>query len=239
MVLPETIFKFKQFDVKQDKATMKIGTDSVLLGAWAGIENPNEILDIGTGSGVLALMLAQRTDKALIHGVEIDQDAYEQAAENFQHAAWSDRMRCFHMSIQDFAYATEQQYDLIVCNPPFFTGGTLSDNLNRSQVRHTIKMAHGDLLIAVRKLLRKNGRFCVVLPYLEGIRFKEMAQSNGLFCNKILGIKPTLLKEVERLLMDFSYRPAEYNYKEITLRKEDSSWSTDYINLTKDFYLHL
>lgn len=236
--MPETVFKFKQFEVKQDKSAMKIGTDSVLLGSWVKTDGINDILDIGTGSGVLALMLAQKSVDANVHAVEIDTAACEQAEENFKNSSWSERLRSFNMSIQDFAYATEQKYDLIVCNPPFFTGGTLSDNLDRSMVRHTIKLPHGDLLIAVRKLLRKNGRFCVVLPYLEGIRFKEMAQSSGLFCNKILGIKPGFTKEVERLLIDFSFQPADYQYKEITLRKEDTSWTDDYKNLTKDFYLN-
>ncbi|MBL7830248.1 MAG: methyltransferase [Saprospiraceae bacterium] len=239
MVFPETVFRFKHFEVRQDKATMKIGTDGVMLGAWADVKSNDEILDIGTGTGLIALMLAQRSQQASVHAVEIEQEAFEQASENFDLCLWHDRLRCFNMSIQDFAEATSQKYDLIVCNPPFFTGGTLSDNHERSLVRHTIKLPHGDLLLSVRKLLKKNGRFCVILPYLEGLRFKEMAQSNGLFCNKVLGTKPSLLKPVERLLMEFSYLANQYEYKELTIRNERQEWSSEYINLTKEFYINL
>ena len=188
--MPKQVFKFKEFEVIQDGSTMKVGTDGVLLGAWASVNFAKEILDIGTGTGVIAMMLAQRTGSAAVHAVEIDELAFLQAAENFKNAPWADRLRCFHMSIQDFASATEQRYDLIVSNPPFFTGGTLSDNSDKVSVRHTIKLPHGDLLLSVRQLLKKNGKFCVVLPYLEGLRFKEMAQTSGLFCNKATGVKP-------------------------------------------------
>lgn len=238
--MPNQVFKFKEFEVIQDGSTMKIGTDGVLLGAWASIEDAKEIIDIGTGNGVIALMLAQRAQDAEVHAVEIDEMSYLQAEENFSKSKWSDRMRSFHMSIQDFAAATEQKYDLIVSNPPFFTGGTLSGNSDKVSVRHTIKLPHGDLLISVRQLLRKSGKFCVILPYLEGLRFKEMAQTSGLFCNKATGVKPNALRSVERLLLEFSYVPGQYVYNELSLAKPDSlEWTNEYKNLTNAFYLAL
>jgi len=238
--MPKQVFKFKEFEVIQDGSTMKVGTDGVLLGAWAAVDSAKEILDIGTGTGVIALMLAQRAFEAVVHAVEIDELAYLQAEENFLNACWSDNLRCFHMAIQDFAAATEQRYDLIVSNPPFFTGGTLSENSDKVSVRHTIKLPHGDLLLSVRQLLKKNGKFCVVLPYLEGLRFKEMAQTSGLFCNKATGVKPNALRSVERLLLEFSYIPGQYVYNELSLAKPDSlEWTKEYISLTSSFYLAL
>jgi tRNA1Val (adenine37-N6)-methyltransferase len=238
--MSKQVFKFKEFEVIQDGSTMKVGTDGVLLGAWASVDSATEILDIGTGTGVIALMLAQRNRASSVHAVEIDELAYLQAKENFKNSTWSDKMRCFHMSIQDFATATEQQYDLIVSNPPFFTGGTLSDNSDKVSVRHTIKLPHGDLLLSVRQLLKKNGKFCVVLPYLEGLRFKEMAQTSGLFCNKATGVKPNALRSVERLLLEFSYIPGKYVYNELSLNKPESlEWTIEYKNLTNSFYLAL
>ncbi len=238
--MPNQVFKFKEFEVIQDGSTMKVGTDGVLLGAWASVDSAGEILDIGTGTGIIALMLAQRASEAKVHAVEIDELAFLQAAENFKKAPWAEKLRCFHMSIQDFADATEQRYDLIVSNPPFFTGGTLSENSDKVAVRHTIKLPHGDLLLSVRQLLKKNGKFCVVLPYLEGLRFKEMAQTSGLFCNKATGVKPNALRSVERLLLEFSYIPGQYEYTELSLAKPDSlEWTTEYKNLTNSFYLAL
>lgn len=238
--MPEQHFRFKAFAIKQDGSTMKVGTDGVLLGAWASVEEAKTILDIGTGTGVIALMLAQRTKNAEIHGVEIDEASYLQTEENFSNSPWKERMRVFNMPIQEFAEATEQRYDLIVSNPPFFTGGTLSNNSNKQSVRHTIKLPHGDLLQSVRKLLVKKGKFCVVLPYLEGLRFKEMAQSAGLFCNKVTGVKPNMHKQVERLLLEFSYQPKEYQYTELSIAKSESSeWTEEYKKLTADFYLNI
>lgn len=233
----KTVFQFKHFEIHQEHSSMKIGTDGVLLGAWADVSNCKEALDIGTGTGVIALMLAQRNLESDVHAVEIDNDSFEEAEYNFKNAHWNDRMRCFHYSIQDFTVATEQRYDLIVCNPPFFTGGTLSDAYDRNAVRHTIKLPHGELLISVRQLLKKAGKFCVILPFLEGLRFKEMAQSNGLFCNKTTGVKPDLLKPVERLLMEFSFKVSDYKYNEMCIRNEHGNYSRDYKSLTKEFYL--
>lgn len=238
--MPEQRFKFKEFEVIQDGSTMKVGTDGVLLGAWASVESATTILDIGTGTGVIALMLAQRATTAEVHGVEIDEYAFMQTEENFRNSQWSGRMRVFNMPIQEFADATEQRYDLIVSNPPFFTGGTLSENADKLSVRHTIKLPHGDLLKSVRQLLEKKGKFCVVLPYLEGLRFKEMAQTTGLFCNKATGVKPNMNKPVERLLLEFSYIPKEYQYTELSIAKPATgNWTEEYKKLTSDFYLNI
>jgi tRNA1Val (adenine37-N6)-methyltransferase len=166
-------FTFKQFKIYQDRCAMKVGTDGVLLGAWVRIQDAQKMLDVGTGTGVIAIMLAQRaahTEGVAVHAVEIDEAALAQAQENMAASPFNYCLAGFHDSIQDFAKKSADKYDLIVSNPPFFTGGTLSSSADVSQVRHTVKLPHGDLLNATRELLAKNGRFAVVLPLIEGLR---------------------------------------------------------------------
>ncbi|MDX1941497.1 MAG: methyltransferase [Saprospiraceae bacterium] len=233
-------FYFKQFAIHQDRCAMKVGTDGVLLGAWADVENAKTVLDIGTGSGVIAVMLGQRNTQSYIHGIEIDPDAFEQAKENMQNAPWAERLNAFHTSIQDYAKSCMQRYDLIVSNPPFFSGGTFSDNQDKNNVRHTIKLPHGDLLAAVRTLLHDNGKFCVILPFIEGLRFQELAKHYHLYCNKIMEVYPKVEKPVERLLMQFEKSEKTLEKEKIIMRNEGiNEWTEDYIRLTGAFYLYM
>ncbi|NJL74592.1 MAG: methyltransferase [Saprospiraceae bacterium] len=139
-------FQFKQFSITQDRCPMKVGTDGVLLGAWAEVSQAKNILDVGAGTGLIAIMLGQRTSDAEIDAVEIDEIACAQATENIERVAWSSRLKVFPISIQDYVKTSSKTYDLIVSNPPFFTGGTFSDKQDRASVRHAIKLPHGDLL---------------------------------------------------------------------------------------------
>ena len=221
---------------------MKVGTDGVLLGAWASVDGASHILDIGAGTGVIAIMLGQRTQttSAQVHAVEIDTKAAEQAKDNMQAATWADRLVLFQESIQDFARRSEIKYDLIVSNPPFFSGGTFSHNQDRNDVRHTIKLPHGDLLIAIRRLLAKNGRFCVVLPLIEGLRFQEMAGEYSLFCTKKTKVKSKADKGVERLLLQFEWAEQAEQVDELIIQHEGrNDWTAEYIKLTRDFYLKM
>jgi tRNA1Val (adenine37-N6)-methyltransferase len=233
-------FYFKQFAIHQDRCTMKVGTDGVLLGAWADTSRVKSALDIGTGSGVIAIMLGQRAPEATIHAVEIDEEACAQAQENMQNAPWADRLTAFHTPIQDFAKEHAQTYDLIVSNPPFFSGGTFSNNQNRMSVRHTIKLPHGDLLAAVRTLLADEGRFCVILPFIEGLRFQELAKSYHLYCTKITEVKPKADKPVERLLMQFERDARLLEQNDLTIQYESrNEWTEAYMALTGAFYLYM
>ncbi|MEL7120701.1 MAG: methyltransferase [Bacteroidota bacterium] len=234
-------FRFKQFEIQQEKCAMKVGTDGVLLGAWADVEGAKTILDIGTGSGVIAIMLGQRNKEAMIHGVEIDASSCEQTELNMKNAPWADRLKSFHMSIQDYAKVSNTQYDLIVSNPPFFSGGTISENQDRNSVRHTVKMPHGDLLIAVRRLLTANGKFCVVLPYIEGLRFRELAATYNLYCTRSTEVKPKASKGIERLLLQFENTKKEEQVDELVIQKEEGRnvWTEEYIALTGMFYLKM
>ncbi len=218
---------------------MKVGTDGILLGAWADVNGARQILDIGTGTGLIAIMLAQRAPEAVVHGVEIDEASCEQAAENMRAAPWSERLSVFNQPVQEFVSDSGRQYDLIVSNPPFFTGGTFSDREDRSRARHTVKLPHGDLLSAVRNHLAPGGRFSLILPYIEGLRFQELAEGYKLYCNRITEVYPRPGKIVERLLMEFGQESRELVQDSLTIYKEgkDINWTKEFRALTKDFYL--
>lgn len=233
-------FHFRQFTIEQDQCSMKIGTDGVLLGAWADVDKAETILDIGTGSGVIAIMLAQRTTTAKIYGIEIDEDAGQQASKNMKSTTWQDRLFAINTSIQEFAKNSHHTFDLIVSNPPFFTGGTFSSSQDKNSVRHTIKLPHGDLLHAVRSLLSDKGSFSTILPYIEGLRFKEMAATYGLYCHKITQVIPVRDKPVERLLLSFGREVKPVERTELVLKDSPTEdWTSEYKELTSDFYLNM
>ena len=233
-------FKFKQFEVQQDKCTMKVGTDGVLLGAWAPIDEVNSVLDIGTGTGLISMMLAQRTEKGKIVAIEVDESAANQAKANFANCNWKDKLEVVQQAIQDFAKETEMQFDLIVCNPPFFSGGTFSANQDRNNVRHTIKLPHGDLLQAARSLLKSDGKFCVILPFIEGLRFQELARNYNLYCTAITEVHPKQDKPVERMLMQFEHAEKAVKQDKLIIQKEKrNDWTEEYMALTGDFYLKM
>lgn len=234
------IFKFKQFSVAQDRCPMKVGTDGVLLGAWADVEGARRVLDIGTGTGVIAVMMAQRVPEAQIKGVDIDETSCEQARENMALSPWADRLESIHRSVQDYARITHDKFDLIVSNPPFFSGGTFSSRESRNNVRHTVKLPNGDLLSAARNLLTKEGRFCVILPHIEGLRFVEVARNYKLYCSKMTEVYPKVEKSVERLLLQFEHQEKEMITDRLVIQKEKrNDFTDDYIALTREFYLNL
>lgn len=238
--MTNTAFQFKQFKIEQDKCAMKIGTDGVLLGAWADVSQANKILDIGTGTGVIAIMAAQRALQAEVHAVEIDDQSFEQAQDNMLHTPFHDRLKVIHSSIQDYATISRENYDLIISNPPFFSGGTFSHSHSRNEVRHTIKLPNGDLLNSARRLLRKDGKFCVILPFIEGLRFQEQAETYGFYCTKMTEVKPKEDKPVERLLIQLECNPKEMLKDELIVQFEQrNDYTPDYIALTKDFYLNM
>lgn len=235
-----SVFKFKQFEINQDGCAMKVGTDGVLLGAWANVENVKNILDIGTGTGVIAIMLAQRNQEAQVDAVEIDASACKTAQNNMENSPFAARLNSYEEAIQDYAKSSRKEYDLIVCNPPFFTGGTLSSSTSRNEVRHTIKLPNGDLLNCVRRLLKKEGKFCVVLPFIEGLRFKELANNYNLYCTKMTQVKSKKEKPVERLLLQFEKEPLPEVTDQIIIQFEKrNDFTPDYIDLTKEFYLKM
>ena len=232
-------FRFKKFSVAQDRCSMPVNSDGVLLGAWVNAAGTERALDIGTGTGVIALMLAQRLPEARIDAVEIDEAAARQARENMAASDFAKRLRCVHESIQDFSRFAEHDYDLIVSNPPFFTGGTMSDNQDRSGVRHTVKLPHGDLIQAVRRLLKPGGRLAVILPHIEGLRFVEMATTYGLHARRQTDLYPRAGRPVERILVEFSKAEGPLERDELVMYAGEKSkrYTEAYRRLTADFYL--
>ena len=219
---------------------MKVGTDGILLGAWADVTDSASILDIGAGSGLIALMLAQRNMTAMVSAVEIEEQAFLEAKENAQNSKWVSRLSIYHTSVQDFARTTFEKFDSIVSNPPFFSGGTFSDSQERNNVRHTIKLPHGELLMAVRALLSPAGKFSLILPYLEGLRFCELAESYNLYCTRKQEVLPKAGRPVERLLMEFrKLRPDSclIENRLVVQAGEVNEWTEDFIKLTKAFSL--
>lgn len=235
-------FRFKQFTVIQDKSSMKVGTDGILLGAWADVDAAESILDIGAGSGLIALMLAQRNTSANVLAVEINEAAFEEARDNAKNSLWSERIEIQHTSIQDYSREVNDKFDVIVSNPPFFSGGTFSDSQERTNVRHTVKLPHGELLMSVRRLLKSEGKFSLILPYLEGLRFCEIAETYNLHCTRKQEVLPKEGRPVERLLMEFrKVRPDQCTVEPqlIVQKGEVNEWTDDFIALTKDFYLKM
>ena len=238
VTIKEKPFNFKHFAIEQEGDVMKVGTDGILLGAWLDTTKAKSILDIGTGTGMIAIMCAQKNQEAKIDAVDIEEAAYRLATHNVKQSPWAKRMEVFHSSVQDFAATTDREYDLIVSNPPFFTGGTFSKNKDRNQMRHTIKLPNGELLQAARRLMSWEGRFCVILPYIEGLRFQEQAAQYGLYCSRQTEVIPTPEKPIERLLMQFERTKKEMETDQLIV-EEDRKYTKAFVELTKDFYLGL
>ena len=220
---------------------MKIGTDGVLLGAWTPIENnPFSILDIGTGTGIIALMLAQRSKAEQIDALEIDEDAYEQAVDNFENSPWSDRLFCFHAGLDEFVEEPEDEYDLIVSNPPFYTEDYKSGTEQRDLARFADAMPFEDLIEAAALLLSENGVFSVIIPYKEEENFVALANEFDLFPLKITRVKGTPTSEIKRSLLAFSRNKInEFPVAELTIETARHIYTPEYIALTKDFYLKM
>ena len=220
---------------------MKIGTDGVLLGAWTPIENnPFSILDIGAGTGVIALMLAQRSNAEQIDALEIDEEAYEQSVDNFENSPWSDRLFCFHAGLDEFVEEPEDEYDLIVSNPPFYTDDYKSENEQRDLARFADAMPFEDLIEAAALLLSENGVFSVIIPFKEEESFLALAVAYELYPLKITRVKGTPTTEIKRSLLAFSRNEnAIITPGELIIETSRHQYTPEYIELTKDFYLKM
>jgi tRNA1Val (adenine37-N6)-methyltransferase len=211
---------------------MKVGTDAVVLGAWVNIGEAKTILDIGTGCGVIALMLAQRASGAKVDAVEIDNNSSEEAACNFKNSPFAERLQVHNTSIQEYHH---EPYDLIVSNPPFFNNSLLPPTTRRKLARHTTTLSYDDLFKSAARLLSPGGRFAVIVPGKEII---DIAKRHGLECQRITAVYPR--KRLERWLFEFSRNgKMPVKEQELVLYGPDDRWSIDYRNLTRDFYLYV
>jgi len=230
-------FKFKQFEVAQDKSAMKIGTDGVLLGSWSDLENSRNILDIGCGTGLICLMSAQRNPSSLITGIELEVNAFKQATKNCKKSKWSNRISIIHSSLQSFH--SSSKFDLIISNPPFFSGSTESEDLERNLARNTHTLPFKYLIEKSKALLDKNGKFIVIVPFACITKFCDLANSNNLFLNKICFIKGNISSPIKRIMMEFSLANSELIKEELTIEVDRHQYTKEYISLCKDFYLKM
>jgi tRNA1Val (adenine37-N6)-methyltransferase len=234
-------FAFKQFTIHQEKCAMKVGTDAVLLGAWAKTYGVRRALDIGTGTGIIALMLAQKCG-CTIDAIDIDEVAAGEAKENARNSPWGERVHIHHISLQDFAKMQDEKYDLIVSNPPYFTDSHPATEASRTKARHTVLLPFPDLIHGATKLLSKEGKFYVILPTKEGELFREMAEAKGLHLRRLARVKTTPEKPEKRLLMQFGFT-AKPQVSESTLIIEKDNlnaqhYTDEYKELTKEYYLY-
>lgn len=230
-------FRFKQFAIEQTRCPMKVGTDGVLLGAWAPLRGTdNRLLDLGTGTGVIALMLAQRKSDAQITAIDIDPDSIVEARLNVDRSPWAARIATLKVAVQEFR--PEERYDLIVSNPPYFENALLSPNAGRSRARHTASLSFSELLAAVDRLLGDDGRFAVVLPAEEAVRFRMLASSR-LWLLRQLDVRTTPRRPIKRSLMLFSrQQPTDHPLvEELVIQTAPECYTPEYRALTQDFYL--
>ena len=220
---------------------MKVGTDGVLLGAWCSLESlPKTILDIGTGTGIISLMLAQRSSAITIDGVEVDPSAYMQTVDNFENSDWSDRLYCYNTSFQKFVDDTNKEtYDLIVSNPPFYTEDYITKNSSRNKARFTSSLTFKELIGGISKILSKSGFFSTIIPFKEESTFISLAEQHRLFLNKICRVKGNKNSDVKRSLLTFSYHKKKINETNLTIENSRHKYTKEYIKLTSSFYLKM
>jgi tRNA1Val (adenine37-N6)-methyltransferase len=230
------MFRFKQFTIHDEKCAHKVGTDGTLLGAWAAVDTAETVLDIGTGSGLIALMLAQRSlPHTIIDAVELSKIEYEQASENVARSPWPAKVVVHHSSLQE--YNAIRNYDLIVSNPPYFINSYKPPETRRIATRHTDTLPFQDLLRAARQLLTPRGKLSVVLPFTEGLHFIELSRKYHFHVSRQCAFLTRREKPVERWLLEFVNHEVPVEKTELLLYAHDNEWSEEYKLLTKDFYL--
>ncbi|MDP2338782.1 MAG: methyltransferase [Bacteroidota bacterium] len=232
-------FQFKQFRIIQERSAMKVGMDGVLLGAWTDTTGAGRILDIGTGTGMIALMMAQKNSIAQIDAIEIDPEAFHEASLNIQESAWNDRIRIERCSFQEFSECSTLRYDLIVSNPPFFAkDGLKAPVQNRAQSRHSDSLPMEVLISGASGLLNKNGRIVLVLPSESLQEIEHLAVSNKLYASRLCRIKPNPQKPDFRILIELTNSECTIQESELVIEFEKHhDYTPDYKELTKDFYL--
>ena len=229
-------FHFKHFSLFHHRSTMKVGTDAILLGCWVEVRPTDVVLDIGTGCGLLPLMLAQK-GVGQVDAVDIDAASIEEASVNFQASQWRDQLKAYCTDIVDFQ--TEKRYDLIVSNPPFFNHFSKCDSERKSRARHNdVTLSYETLCVVASRLLKPDGRFALVLPDSVLAEFLKVAGGYGLFLHKRLNIIPIEGKEPNRVNLELHYgKGVETPEESFTIRGVDNRFTTQYTDFLKDYYL--
>jgi tRNA1Val (adenine37-N6)-methyltransferase len=231
------VFYFKQFSIRDDRSTMKVGTDAVLLGIAADVAGAKSILEVGTGSGVIAMILAQRSD-ALIDAIDVDQDSVRQARENVASSPWPEQINIIHSSLQEFTPSNKRKYDLVISNPPFFSGSYKSHQKKRNIARHNEQLTFDELIENADKLLHEAGNLWVILPVKESLQFIDIAEYKGFYVQYILKIIPKAGKDYNRLILRLNREETDnIAIKTLTHWQEDGKWTPEYIKFTREFYI--
>lgn len=234
------LFSFKAFTIDQNRSAMKVGTDGVLLGAWTSLAlNPETILDVGAGTGLIALMLAQRSEAGTIDAIEIDENAYEQCVENFEASPWGDRLFCYHAGLDEFVAEWEDSYDLIVSNPPFYSEDVSSGNTSRDLARQNQSLPFDELLEGVSKLLSKDGIFTTIIPFKEEEGILDLASRMGMYPQKITRVKGNPAARIKRSLLQFARTQTKIDTDALTIELARHKYTEEYQTLTQDFYLKM
>lgn len=233
-------FSFKQFTIHQDRCAMKVGTDGVLLGVLAPTIDSGRILDIGTGTGLVGIMLSQRSPQSMVTGVELDANAAKQAEENATSTGW--KIKIINKSIQDFSSQCEEKFDLIVSNPPYFINSLKAPEKNRNTARHTDELSYEELIESAEKLLSEEGKFSVIIPYSEEENFIGIANKRNLIAESSVRIIPKVGKDPKRSVITFcrckNKINCNINVTELVIEKEERHcYSDEFKKLTADFYL--
>lgn len=229
------MFRFKQFQVEHDRSSMKVGTDGVLLGSWCDVSHASRVLDVGTGCGLIALMVAQRNSISIVDAIDIDVASVSQAAENFKKSPWSERLNAINADYCTFECTNK--YDLIVSNPPFFTNGVLSPNEVRRNARHTQSLTFEQLIVKSKSILTDAGILSIVTPVDVYKDILDICMANGLYVSKICNVYPVSNLPVKRLLWNIVMTPTKTICNDLVIEASPGNYSDDFINLCRDFYL--
>ncbi len=228
-------FHFKQFSLYHHRSTMKVGTDAVLLGVWTDVKDVSEALDIGTGSGILSLLLAARS-QCRVEAVEIDHASVEEARDNFSNSPFANRLFIHQADFNLFTKQNKKRYDLIISNPPFFINDRKSEKEHKRLARHTDTLTYEQLIDGVRHLLKPNGRISVVLPYREGQHFIQLAIRKGLFVQRQMIIFPKPCREPNRMNIQLGFEKTPVDQEKFIIRNEDGSFTNAYRSYLEDYY---
>ena len=228
-----SVFKFKKFTIIHEKSAMKVGTDGVLLGSWVSCKKSNTILDVGCGTGLITLMIAQRNLKSIITGIEVDTISSKEAQLNINNSDWKERIQIIHTSFQNFK--TKSKFDLILSNPPFFPAN--NSYKRRDIARHTNSLSFEELVRNSVKVLSKTGILAIIIPKASEAYFCEIAKANDLYCNRACYIRGNKFSEVKRVMLEFSFTKSRCQIKPLIIEISRHQYTNEYIQLCKDFYL--
>jgi tRNA1Val (adenine37-N6)-methyltransferase len=233
------VFEFKKFSIKQNKCAMKVGTDAVLLGSWVDVDGCKRVLDIGTGTGIIALMLAQKTPAHIV-ALEIDRSSFEQATDNVKQSNYAAQIEVVNKAFQSYWKEQNEKFELIVSNPPYFVDSLKSNDTTRSTARHADVLPFNELIEGVHEILAPKGKFCLILPKKEAEIFCKLAEQKNLYLSKLLRVRNSPDKEGDkRHIMQFQFGKHHFTEEILYIRTANpQEYSLEYKQLTVDYYMH-